>query len=112
MAAGARHESPNPTTSHTTGRKLTMALLDESIRHPPISVEEFVQQVLERMERDEGRPVDYYRIKELTPSFSKAWVMARVHDGNLKAVRLMGLTLITGKSLRAFLASTEPWTPR
>ena len=67
--------------------------------------------VLERMTRDEGRVVDYYRIRELTPPFSKGWVFQCLRSGDLRGVRLGKVLLMPGESIRALLARAVPWTP-
>jgi excisionase family DNA binding protein len=42
---------------------------------------------------------------------SVALVYAKLHEGELRAVKLAGRTLVTTESLLAFLATAEPWTP-
>ncbi len=80
-------------------------------KHPEITPEAFIQSVLDRMSRDESRPVDYYRVAELCPPFSKKWIDDRLRGGELEAVTLHGVKLITGPSLRAFLQSAKTWEP-
>ena len=65
--------------------------------------------ILTRMKRDDSRPIDLYRIRELCPPLTKQWVLARLKNRDLEAKRLLGLTLITGDSLRRLLASARPW---
>ena len=81
-------------------------------RHPDLDPEEFIREILDRMARDDRRPVPYYRKSELCPPFSRGWIDARLDDGTLQAVKLRGLVLVTGESLRSLLASAEPWEPK
>ena len=78
-------------------------------KHPELTAEEFVTEVYKRLESDDRRAVDYYRRRELSPPFSRTWIDARLADGSLQAVRLRGLTLIRGPSLRKLLQSASPW---
>ena len=78
-------------------------------RHSSLTTKEFVRAILTRMERDDSRPIDFYRIRELCPPLTKQWVLARLKTGELQARRLHGLTLITGDSLRRLLASAKSW---
>ena len=84
-------------------------------RPPQLTVESFVRKVLALVERDTERSVDLYRYKDLEPPrgpFDESWLIDCLHEGDLKAIRVKGLTLITGESLRRLIASGKVWTPR
>jgi len=78
-------------------------------KHPSISADEFLREVLTRMSRDESRAVDFYRSSELCPPFSKGWITRRIVDGDLDAVRIGGVVLVKGASLRRMLRNADTW---
>ena len=80
-------------------------------RHPDIDAEEFVASVLERMAGAGVRAVPWYRLRELSPPFSRGWLNARIAAGDLEAKRLMGLTLVSEASLTALLERASTWKP-
>ena len=90
---------------------LRSSLPAAAARHPDLSIEGFVQQVLDLMTRDDGPVVPYCRMSQICPPFSRAWIHERIRDGSLEAVRLRGLVLIPRESVRKLLESAEPWVP-
>lgn len=64
---------------------------------------------------DQKRIVDYCRVSNLTGDrgpFSKATIHRYIENGQLEAVRLGGITLISIESVNKLLGTAEPWTPR
>ncbi len=83
----------------------------EDGRDESVSVDDFMSNALELSEPRSERAVDYYRIGEICPPFSKSWVVRKLHAGDLRAVRVGGVVLITGQSLRQLLQSSTTWEP-
>ena len=69
-------------------------------------------EVIANLDSDERRPLDYYRPRELCPPLSRSTVRRLLADGTLEAVKLGGTVLVTGKSIRNWLATAKPWNPR
>ena len=88
--------------------------MPNNARGVEVGAERFVGDVLELGRRDPERAVDAFRMGELVAPrgpFSRAWINRRLRDGDLQAIRVGSVVLVTGASLRGLLASAETWEP-
>jgi hypothetical protein len=55
----------------------------------------------------------YYRVRDVQTMLgtSKPWVFARIKCGDLQAVKLRGVLLITSESVEGLLGQAQPWKP-
>lgn len=90
-----------------------MTLLAELLdaRDDGATEREVVAHAVERL-HESRRAIDFFRPRELSPPLSRSTIYSLLNNGTLRAVRLEGLTLIEGASLRAWLAQGVPWVPR
>jgi hypothetical protein len=62
----------------------------------------------------EGPAAEWYRERQLRERFgwSKPWIYARLHSGELVGVKLHGILLISASSVRRLLEDATPWKSR
>jgi len=68
-----------------------------------------LSEILARLESDKGRPIPWFRVRELCPPFSKPKVYELLKSGRLRAVRLDGIVLVEAGSVEELLRSCDEW---
>ncbi|MBZ5639084.1 MAG: hypothetical protein LAO51_10080 [Acidobacteriia bacterium] len=67
---------------------------------------------IERFTATGARVIDWCRVKELCPPFTKGDVFRKLKNGMLRGKKLNGVLLIDGRSVRDLIANSPAWKPK